>query len=112
MLFSMKIRQGQPSLSGDSGDHGMRFTKMEGCGNDYVYVDGRTDRPADPADAVEHVLKYGAQFLQFLSPDRLRDLVQFRVSKQQYLSFHFRRFLSDSYALYYTAEWLPNGRFH
>ncbi len=28
---------------------------MEGCGNDYVYVDGRTDRPADPAEAARKV---------------------------------------------------------
>ena len=38
-------------MSGD--DAGMRFTKMHGCGNDYIYVDGwQTEFPADPADLI------------------------------------------------------------
>ncbi|HUO04985.1 MAG TPA: diaminopimelate epimerase [Candidatus Binataceae bacterium] len=27
----------------------LQFVKMQGCGNDYIYVDGREVRPADPA---------------------------------------------------------------
>lgn len=33
----------------------MRFSKMQGCGNDYIYVNGVSDRPADPAAAAVKV---------------------------------------------------------
>jgi diaminopimelate epimerase len=33
----------------------MRFTKMQGLGNDYVYVDGWTEKVADPAAAARFV---------------------------------------------------------
>src|SRR5688572_5807385 len=33
----------------------MRFTKMEGLGNDYVYVDGWTERVEDPAAVARRI---------------------------------------------------------
>src|SRR5438046_4610160 len=33
----------------------MRFTKMHGIGNDYVYVDGFAEKVADPADVARKV---------------------------------------------------------
>jgi diaminopimelate epimerase len=33
----------------------MRFVKMHGCGNDYVYVDGRQERVVDPAALARRV---------------------------------------------------------
>src|SRR4051794_13613033 len=33
----------------------MRFTKMQGIGNDYVYVDGFSEKVADPADVARKV---------------------------------------------------------
>ena len=33
----------------------MRFTKMHGIGNDYVYVDGSREKPEDPAGVARFV---------------------------------------------------------
>ena len=37
----------------------MRFTKMQGCGNDYVYVDGFRERVENPARTAQIVSEIG-----------------------------------------------------
>ncbi len=55
----------------------MRFTKMEGAGNDYIYVDGRTDRPEDPAGAARLVsdrhFGVGSDGLIIINPSDIAD---------------------------------------
>ena len=51
----------------------MRFTKMHGLGNDYVYVDGAAESVADPADVARRVsdrhFGIGADGLILILPD-------------------------------------------
>jgi len=56
----------------------MRFTKMHGCGNDYIYVDALHTRPADPA-ALSRTLSdrhfgIGSDGLILLAPSRVADM--------------------------------------
>lgn len=55
----------------------MRFTKMQGLGNDYVYVDGWTEEVADPAAAARFVsdrrFGIGADGLILIHPSKTAD---------------------------------------
>ncbi len=55
----------------------MRFTKMQGIGNDYVYVDGAKDRPRDPAACARFVsdrhFGIGSDGLILINPSEIAD---------------------------------------
>ncbi len=55
----------------------MRFTKMHGIGNDYVYVDGSGFRPSDPAGVARFVsdrhFGIGSDGLILINPSRVAD---------------------------------------
>ena len=55
----------------------MRFTKMQGIGNDYVYVDGAKDRPADPAACARFIsdrhFGIGSDGLILINPSKAAD---------------------------------------
>lgn len=55
----------------------MHFTKMQGIGNDYVYVNGATDRPRDPAAAARFVsdrhFGIGSDGLILINPSQKAD---------------------------------------
>jgi len=56
----------------------LNFTKMHGCGNDYIYVIARETRPADPAALSirlsDRHFGIGADGLIMLAPSRVADL--------------------------------------
>ena len=55
----------------------MHFTKMQGIGNDYVYVDGSKDRPADPAACARFIsdrhFGIGSDGLILINPSEIAD---------------------------------------
>ena len=55
----------------------MKFTKMEGCGNDYVYINGFEERVDDPAALSIHMSRYhfgcGSDGLILILPSRVAD---------------------------------------
>lgn len=55
----------------------MKFTKMHGIGNDYVYVDGSRERPEDPARAARIVsdrhFGIGSDGLILINPSKIAD---------------------------------------
>lgn len=55
----------------------MRFTKMQGCGNDYVYVDGSREKVSDKAEMAIRVsdrhFGIGSDGLIFINPSEIAD---------------------------------------
>ena len=55
----------------------MRFTKMQGCGNDYVYVDGSREKVSDKAEMAIRVsdrhFGIGSDGLIFINPSDIAD---------------------------------------
>lgn len=56
----------------------LQFTKMQGCGNDYVYVNGFTEHVADPASLAKRVsdrhFGIGSDGLVLILPSRVADV--------------------------------------
>ena len=52
----------------------MHFVKMEGCGNDYVYVDGATEQIKDKAELARRIsdrhFGVGSDGLIFVNPGK------------------------------------------
>ncbi len=55
----------------------MKFTKMQGCGNDYVYVDGSREKASDKAELAIRVsdrhFGIGSDGLIFINPSEIAD---------------------------------------